>query len=199
MTGTGAVGLAMIYWVLGFLIAISSLSVYLEYASYFSNRSGSEVVYLEQAYPRPRYLFPTAFAVQSVILSFSSGNAIVLSNYLFRINGHVPSNWELKGVAVAGYTVAVLLLAFNTRFGYLLSNGIGIVKLLTLIFVAITGLVVLGGHTKVKDPTSHFANSFDGISNQPYGLTNALVKIIFSYAGYENAFNVVNEVKVYSN
>lgn len=189
----------MIYWVLGFLIAISSLSVYLEYASYFSNRSGSEVVYLEQAYPRPRYLFPTAFAVQSVILSFSSGNAIVLSNYLFRINGHVPSNWELKGVAVAGYTVAVLLLAFNTRFGYLLSNGIGIVKLLTLIFVAITGLVVLGGHTKVKDPTSHFANSFDGISNQPYGLTNALVKIIFSYAGYENAFNVVNEVKVYSN
>lgn len=186
----------MIYWVIGFLIAISSLSVYLEYASYFSNRSGSEVVYLEQAYPRPRYLFPTAFAVQSVILSFSSGNSIVLANYLFRINGHVPSPWELKGVAVAGYTVAVLLLAFNTRFGYLLSNGIGIVKLLTLIFVAITGLVVLGGHTRVHDPKSHFAGSFEGTSNQPYGLTNALVKIIFSYAGYENAFNVVNEVKV---
>jgi len=27
-------------------------------------------------------------------------------------------------------------------------------------------------------------------------VTNALVKIIFSYAGYTNAFNVVNEVKV---
>lgn len=29
-----------------------------------------------------------------------------------------------------------------------------------------------------------------------YGATNALVKVAFSYAGFENAFNVVNEVKV---
>jgi hypothetical protein len=58
------------------VIAASSLSVYLEYASYFPNRSGSEVVYLEQAFPRPKYFFPIAFAVQSVLLSFSSSNAI---------------------------------------------------------------------------------------------------------------------------
>lgn len=192
----GSVGLALFYWVLGFVIAISSLAVYLEYATYFSNRSGSEVVYLEQAYPRPRYLFPTAFAVQTVILSFSSGNSIVLARYLFRVNGHVPTDWELKGVAVAGYTVAILLGAFNTRYGYWLSNGIGIVKLLTLIFISITGLVALSGHTRVPEPRANFHDAFEGTSNAPYGLTNALVKIIFSYAGYENAFNVVNEVKV---
>jgi hypothetical protein len=74
--GTGSVGLSMIYWALGFATSIASLSVYLEFASYFPNRSGSEVVYLEQAYPRPRWFFPTAFAVQTVILSFSSSNAI---------------------------------------------------------------------------------------------------------------------------
>ena len=34
----------------------------------------------------------------------------VLAQYLFRISGHEPSDWELKGVAVAGYTVAVLCL-----------------------------------------------------------------------------------------
>ena len=33
---------------------------------------------------------------------------LVLAEYLFRVNGHTPSNWELKGTAVAGYTVAVL-------------------------------------------------------------------------------------------
>ena len=101
--------------------------MYLEFAAYFPNRSGAEVVYLEQAYPRPVYFFPVAFAVQSVILSFSSGNAIgeslfivcttkqsgstslvVLAEYLFRINGHTPSAWELKGTAIAGYTVAAL-------------------------------------------------------------------------------------------
>jgi amino acid transporter len=54
LKGTGSVGLALIYWFIGFLVAAASLSVYLEFASYFPNRSGSEVVYLEQAFPRPR-------------------------------------------------------------------------------------------------------------------------------------------------
>lgn len=61
--------------------------------------------------------------------------------------------------------------------------------------IAITGLVVLGGHTRVKDPHANFRNAFEG-SASPYGVTNSLVKIIFSYAGYENAFNLVNEIKV---
>jgi hypothetical protein len=50
--------------------------VYLEFASYFPSRSGAEVVYLEQAFPRPKHFFPIAYAVQSVFLSFSSSNAI---------------------------------------------------------------------------------------------------------------------------
>ncbi|CAF9914569.1 hypothetical protein IMSHALPRED_001946 [Imshaugia aleurites] len=195
LKGTGSVGLALLYWPLGFLVSLTSLTVYLEYAAYFPNRSGAEVVYLEQAFPRPVYLVPVAFAVQTVILSFSSANAIVLAEYLFRVNGHTPSNWELKGTAVAGYTVAVLLLAFHTRAGFLLSNGIGIVKVITLIFIGITGLVVLGGNTSVQNPTANFHNAFEGTTNSGYGVTNALVKIIFSYNGYANAFNVVNEIK----
>jgi hypothetical protein len=66
----------MVYWALGLFTSLANLSVYLEYAAYFPNRSGSEVVYLEQAYPRPRWLVPTAFAFVSVVLSFSSGNVI---------------------------------------------------------------------------------------------------------------------------
>ncbi|KAF6829599.1 high affinity methionine permease [Colletotrichum musicola] len=194
LKGTGSVGLSIIYWALGFLTSIASFSVYLEFASYFPNRSGSEVVYLEQAYPRPKWLFPTAFAFQSVALSFSSGNAIVLAEYLFRVVGTTPRPWQLKGVAVGGFTVATLVVSLNTTFAYRFSNGVGVVKLLTLIFIAITGLVVLGGHTRVPEPTANFRDPFEGRATA-YGLTNALYKIIFSYAGYENAFNVVNEVK----
>lgn len=195
LNGTGSVGLSMIYWALGFLTSIAGFSVYLEYASYFPNRSGSEVVYLEQAYPRPKWLFPTSFAFQSVLLSFSSDNAIVLANYLFRTAGVAPTPWQLKGVAIAGYTVAVLAVSFHTRSSYLLSNGIAVIKLLTLVFIGITGLVVLGGHVpSIPDPHANFANAFEGRAS-PWGTTNALYKIIFSYAGFENAFNVVNEIK----
>jgi amino acid transporter len=88
------------------------------------------------------------------------------------------------------------VVSFHTRFSYLLSNGIGIVKVLTLLFISLTGLIVLGGNVKrVPEPHANFVNSFEGQAT-PYGLTNALYKIIFSYAGFENAFNVVNEVKV---
>lgn len=89
-------------------MAFAGFGTYLELASYFPNRSGSEVVYLEQAYPRPKYFFPIAFAVQSVILSFSSSNAIVLSRYVWRIAGRTPSDWQMKGVAIAAYTLAVI-------------------------------------------------------------------------------------------
>ena len=53
----------------------------------------------------------------------------------------------------------------------------------------------MGGHTSVADPQANFHNAFEGTTNTAYGPTNALVKIVFAYAGYENAFNVVNEVK----
>ncbi|KAF3764180.1 amino acid transporter [Cryphonectria parasitica EP155] len=192
---TGSVGLSMIYWFIGLIMSVASFAVYLEFASYFSNRSGSEVVYLEQAYPRPRWLFPTAFAFQTVILSFSSGNSIVLAEYLFATSGHDYTGWQLKGVAVAGYTVAFILVALHTRFSYWFSNAVGIIKVLTLVFISITGLVVLGGHTRVEDPLVNFRDSFNQDPATTYGLTNALYKIAFSYAGYTNAFNVVNEVK----
>lgn len=76
LNSTGSIGLALIYWFIGFIMAIAGFCVYLEFASYFPSRSGDEVVYLEQAYPRPKHFFPIAYAVQSVVLSFSSSNAI---------------------------------------------------------------------------------------------------------------------------
>lgn len=62
--------------------------------------------------------------------------------------------------------------------------------------ISITGFVVLGGNTGVKDPHSSFKDSFSGTTGNGYGLSNALVKVNFAYYGYTNAFNVVNEVKV---
>ncbi|KAK8085887.1 high-affinity methionine permease [Apiospora hydei] len=194
LSGTGSVGLSMIWWLLGGIISLSSAAVYLEFTSYFPSRSGAEVVYLEQAFPYPRFFFPTTYAMQKVIMSFRSSNCIVLANYLFATAGRTGTEWQIKGVALAGYTVVLLAVAFHTKYSYYLSNAIGVVKLATLIFIAITGLVVLGGHSRVSDPNANFANSFEGTAT-PYGITIALYRIIYSYGGWNNAFNVTNEIK----
>jgi len=45
------------------------LALYSELASMFPNRSGAEVVYLEQAYPKPRFFVSTTWAVIAVLTS----------------------------------------------------------------------------------------------------------------------------------
>ncbi|KAJ5091049.1 hypothetical protein NUU61_005919, partial [Penicillium alfredii] len=105
-------------------------------------------------------------------------------------------DWKLKGIDVASYTVADLVLVFSTKWSLRLANTIGLVKLVTLVFIRITGLVVLEDHISVKDPSANFRSAFAGTSSATtYGVTNALTKVVSSYMGYENAFNVVNEVK----
>ncbi|TFK28169.1 high affinity methionine permease [Coprinopsis marcescibilis] len=195
LKGVGSVGLSLIFWVIGYFFAGAQLAVYLEYVSYFPHRSGADVAYLEKAYPRPRFLMPTVFAVQSVLLSFSSSNAIVLAQYLLVAGGAETTPWRVRGLAVGAYTVIVLIGIASTKWSLRLSNAIGVVKVLTLLFIAITGLVVLGGHTSVVDPHANFRNSFQGTSSNGNGLATSLVKVNFAYSGFENAFNVVNEVK----
>lgn len=194
---TGSPGLALIYWFIGALMAAAGFAVYLELASYFPNRSGSEVVYLEQAYPRPRHFFPIAFAVQSVLLSFSSSNAVVLSRYVWRLAGRdQPTEWEMRAVAVAAYTLAVACVVAHNKCSLWASNVIGALKIGTLVFISILGLVVLGGNVdRVPDPGRNFRNSFQGTTTSGNNLSSALVSIVFSYTGYQNAFNVVNEIR----
>ncbi|RYP61398.1 hypothetical protein DL769_007721 [Monosporascus sp. CRB-8-3] len=196
LNSTGSVGLALIYWFIGFLMACSGVCVFLELAGYFPNRSGAEVVYLEQAYPRPKHFFPVAFAVQSVVLSFSSSNAVVLSRYVWRIAGRAPTDWEMKGVAVAAYTLAVILVIAHNKYSLWLTNVFGGIKIITLVFISITGFVVLGGGvSRIRDSRVNFRNSFDGTTNNGNDLANALVNVVFSYTGYQNAFYVVNEIR----
>lgn len=91
--------------------------------------------------------------------------------------------------------------------------GFGFVKIATLLLyvlilalvicvadnyrISIAGLVVLGGHTRVENPQINWSNPWRGNTQaSAYGATNAMVKLIFSYAGYQNSFALVNEIKV---
>lgn len=49
--------------------------------------------------------------------------------------------------------------------------------------------------SRVPDPGVNFRDAFSGTTNDGNGLASALVSIVFSYKGYQNAFNVVNEIR----
>jgi len=79
----GSVGASLMLWVLGFVLSLCGLFVWLEFGTMFP-RSGGEKVYLEAVYRRPKHLATVIFAVNAVILTFSSPSCIVsvLSSFL---------------------------------------------------------------------------------------------------------------------
>ncbi|KAB2569587.1 High-affinity methionine permease [Lasiodiplodia theobromae] len=120
----------------------------------------------------------------------------LLAQYAFKMSPeYSPSDWEQKGVAIASYTLAIVLLIVSNRLSLWLSDIFGFIKVSTLIFISITGLVVLGGNTSVADPNANFRDAFAGTSSNGNAMANALVKVTFAYEGYANAFNMMNEVK----
>lgn len=94
---------------------------------------------------------------------------------------------------IADDTSAVWL---STNWSLRISNALGVVKVVTLLLIIIPGLVALGGGIKkIPDPKANFHSPFTGATSNGYQLSNALVSIIFSYGGYNNSFNLANEIK----
>jgi amino acid transporter len=60
--------------------------------------------------------------------------------------------------------------------------------------VAVTGIAVLAGFTRVSDPFKNFHNIWQGSTANPNALATALVKTNFAYVGSVNSFNLLGEV-----
>lgn len=58
-----------------------------------------------------------------------------------------------------------------------------------------TGVAVLAGFTRIKEPFANFDDLFAGSTSNPNSLATALIKTTHSYVGWHNAFNVVGEIK----
>ncbi|CAM9010285.1 unnamed protein product [Wickerhamomyces anomalus] len=191
----GSIGGSYILWVVGFIIALFKVVIYIEYVTYFKNRSGGDVAYLEQAFPKPMFLVPTVYAAVNVVLSFLNSSAVAFGQYILKAAEIEVTTWRQRGIGVGILTFTCLLAALSTKWSLRLSNWLGHAKIITLAFIAITGFVVLGGGTSVKNPRANFHNAMDGATKQPNSIANAIIKISFSYGGTGYAFGVVSELK----
>lgn len=63
-------------------------------------------------------------------------------------------------------------------------NALGSIKVFILLFIVITGFVVLGGHVhSIPDPHASFRHSFVGSSKSGYEYATALFKVLNAYTG----------------
>ncbi|KAF5681707.1 high affinity methionine permease [Fusarium circinatum] len=197
---TGSVGISLMLWVIGGFLTFCGLSVFLEFGLAIP-RSGGEKNYLERVYRRPRYLATCVLASQMILLGFSSGNSLAFGRYILFASGReTPDGWEARGIAVACVTFAVLMHSVTPKWGIRLFNVLGVFKVVILLFIVFSGFAALAGHRRVPNP-HNFDNAFriedgDGYGGGgAYAYSNALLNIIYSYKGWENANYVVSELK----
>ncbi|KAL2164066.1 hypothetical protein VTH06DRAFT_3280 [Thermothelomyces fergusii] len=201
-----SVGTALLFWVLGGVMTFW-LFVYLEYGIALP-RSGGEKVYLERVYRRPKYLATCIFAVQFVLFAISTGNCISFSSYLLRAATQKQpedGSWLNRGIAVAAITVVCLIHAFAPRWGIWLSNGFGVFKLIMLSLLVCTGFAALAGRMVAPRPDNFSSFRGAGSSRGPDkgfdsagaagGYAIALLQVLYSYSGWENANYVLTEVR----
>jgi amino acid transporter len=184
----------------GGILTFCGLSVFLEFGLAIP-RSGGEKNYLERVYRRPKYLATCVLASQMILLGFSSGNALAFGRYILYASGWSSvDGWPARGIAIVCVTFAVALHATLPKWGVRLFNILGVFKVGVVLFIIFAGFAALAGRRLVPDP-HNFDNSFaievgDGYGGGGvYAYSNALLNIIYSYKGWENANYVVSELK----
>ncbi|KAJ9245058.1 hypothetical protein DTO169E5_925 [Paecilomyces variotii] len=193
--GVGSVGASLMLWVLGLFLSAAGLCVWLEFGCMIP-RSGGEKVYLEAVYRRPKQLITVVFAVQAIALGFTASGCIIFASNIVVAADREASEWEERGIAIVVIVFVTLLHTFLPKLGVRGMNFITTVKIITLLFIVVTGWVVLSGRVhRVQDPHASFRNAFAGSVHSGNVYATALFKVLNSYAGWSNAAYVLNEVK----
>ncbi|KAF2010625.1 amino acid transporter [Aaosphaeria arxii CBS 175.79] len=196
---TGSVGVCLFLWIIGGILTFAGLSVFMEFGLAIP-RSGGEKNYLERVYRHPKYLATCVLAAQMILLGFSSGNSLAFGNYVLYASGvEKPGDWEARGIAIACVTFAILIHVIAPKWGIRLFNVLGVFKAVILLFIVFSGFAALAGH-RPENP-HNFDDAFKFNTGEGWGgggayaYCTALLRIIYSYKGWENANYVLGEVK----
>lgn len=125
-----------------------------------------------------------------VLLGNTASNAITFGRYILLAAGKPsPTPWEQRSTAVGALTFCCLLHSFLPKWGVRLSNALGLFKIVVLLLVVLSGFAALAGKLRVEKP-NNFTDAFDGSTRDAYNYAAALLNVIYSYQGWENANNV---------
>lgn len=193
----GSVGLTMAVWVVGALIAACGLAISVELGCMLP-RSGGTKVYLEFMYRRPRFLASTIVAIHVVVLGLTASNCIVFGEYMLVALDREVTPSAQRTFAVGLLTAITIIHGCFLKTGILIQNALGWVKIGLMAFMAILGVVALFlPHTSSRKEVTalSMAGLLEGSNWNPVALSAAIFNVSYSFAGYDNVNNVLNEVK----
>ncbi|KAL8724789.1 MAG: hypothetical protein Q9181_006670 [Wetmoreana brouardii] len=193
-----SIGLVLLVWIVGATIAACGLAISLELGCMLP-RSGGMKVYLEFMYRRPRFLASTLVAVQAVVLGFTASNCIVFGEYMIVAMGIEHTAFAQRILAVGLLTVITVVHGCFLKTGIWIQNALAWVKIGLMVFMAVLGVAAfflpLTPALRKNTDMLSLGKLFDGSNWDLVALSTAIFKVFYSFAGYDNVNNVLNEVK----
>ena len=151
------------------------------------SRNGGEKNYLEYVYKKPKFLATTMYAAYTFLLGWAASNSVVFGQYILNAADVEVGRWNQRGIGLACISAAFLIHSMALKWGIYFQNFLGIIKLIVILIVVVTGWVALAGHMKIEDHPHNFVNGFEGTTDSGYGIVMALYNVIWSFVGYSNA------------
>lgn len=132
-----------------------------------------------------------------MLLGNVANNAIFFGEYVLVAAGIDATSKEhssiynpsARGIALAATTVACLIHGSWRQGGVWLNNLFAVVKVLMLLLIIIVGILAGAGvwHTNHASENMALDNSFDNVTNDTYGYSEAFLGVIFAYSGFNQA------------
>ncbi|KAJ7488271.1 APC amino acid permease [Mycena latifolia] len=198
---SGSVGVALVMWVLGALIAIAGTTVYVELGTGLP-RSGGEKNYLEYIYRRPKFMVSCSYGVYTLIAGSSATNALVFGQYVLHALALRPTAFNTRFTALVCITFCSLMIGVFSKWGVRLLNTLGTFKFAILAGIATLGLFSLTGVPGFAvrpeyDPPANFGWTamWEGSRSDPNALVLALYNVTWSFIGYSNANYALSEIR----
>ncbi|CAE6446116.1 unnamed protein product [Rhizoctonia solani] len=195
LKSVGSVGMLIALYLFVPLITLAGLMVYIELTSMCGHkRSGAEVVYLEEAYPKPRFLLPTTFALVTALLSHAGVSSTVFAKHVLHgFNIEATPFWQ-RSIAIAMTTAAIWVCLFSNKWALRVNAIAAFFKIGCLFLISATGLACLLGWTSVPN-SGNLRRPFEGSLYEANPLATSVVKVLYSFVGWNSILGLMAEVK----
>ncbi|PPR03657.1 hypothetical protein CVT24_007771 [Panaeolus cyanescens] len=219
LRASGSVGVALIMWLVGALIAACGTAVYIDLGTGLP-RSGGEKNYLEFIYRRPKFMATCIFTVYTLIMGTATANSVVFSEYLLHAFAIEPTYFHTRLVAFCCLTFVCFIHGTCLKWGLRVQNTLAAFKLVVLALISFSGILSLAGvpafrvKPEYEQPDNFRWHKFwegsgTGMNAFVSGLYNVIWQVLIlelrchfanvlrsrSFIGYSNANYALSEVK----
>ncbi|KAF0505212.1 amino acid transporter [Gigaspora margarita] len=188
----GSPGIALILYILCFLISLLSSSVYIELGIRSLPSGIGEQKYITDAFfPKKNFGHMFSFVAIFVILP----GIIVAESYtaaqylLFCFRGNSSDDMITVAVSITLLLIIMLYQMISSRVSNYINHTLALIKIITLLFISVIGLVKLG--TNRNNWNNIFNTSNTSFNFGAYG--NGLIKVLFTYEGWNNINYLIGE------